>query len=1042
MFGKTFKPAKCKTALRLAISRIKLLKNKKELQLKQTRRDLAQLLQSGQEPSARIQVEHLIREQNIIGAYDFIEIFCELIVARLPMIESQKNCPIDLQEAISTLIFTAPRCADIPELSEIRSHFGSKYGKEFVASAAELRPECGVNRIVIEKLSARAPNGEQKLKVMKEIAKEHQIKWDPTESEKDLLKPPEDLLNGPSKFVGATKFPTEHKKEATNSRASSMNNISKSSNTLGTPPIEDSQSEKRNRVDSPVSRGNVEKKPIQAPGSENNMKATNLHQETLEKRHFDSLSSGKRNTLIPRNTLGDEYDSSQQSASYKVDQSNAAVDSSNVSSETEDSNNKDWNMKFKDAASAAEAAAYSAERASEAAKAAAELSKHNTVQKQYSRKNRSTSSSDEEMMELNNLRTSSRPGSNESVQPENQTLHGNDLSGKHHVESDYEILKSHNSATWQSNQQKETGKIDDGYELPMKSIRRLESYQWPSDEITGEDTVHGAKKSAYVRREERQYIGIKEEKAYSEKDSDFGNSVDGSGPWKRDPITLQSNTQPSEDFNVSFNRKSKSVEEFESKRAEDRRNAVTKFPLFDDSPQNLQSDNKWSQQKNEDAPAVKASCMDEAHSNLYQSYSAFQPPIWSPPDVFQSSDSHMQYSLSNNIRPVDKVSTQPGNASYDSSGSDDDMSNSMMRGKSGSNGLIESAKWPFNDHDHSGGYLVETNEKNGKSQRKAHQQNELANAGHEYLPMKRTVRTDIYHQPSNRIDRDKPFADKSQPLRREQEDQVNSSRPSRNQTDIRKSVEESLSRKGKKVDSRTNTRASDIVGDIDGMESDNEYDMPMKRTVSTDLYRQPSNRIHDDGNKTYAVKYQPLRKKQEKQGNTGGAIRKQTDNHKLIDEPPSKKGNTVYSRSNLQASEILSDSDRTASESDEETELETYNENSGSIRRSPLSGNSSGNASSNTKHVNPKLTGNFSTPTPSSVNETHADLAQSDLQFQPLKQSFSGPTTSSQTSFQSPSSAGESKAQKENLSRRAAHVHPKLPDYDDLAAKFAAMKRQ
>lgn len=29
---------------------------------------------------------------------------------------------------------------------------------------------------------------------MKEIAKEHQIEWDTTESEKELLKPPEELI--------------------------------------------------------------------------------------------------------------------------------------------------------------------------------------------------------------------------------------------------------------------------------------------------------------------------------------------------------------------------------------------------------------------------------------------------------------------------------------------------------------------------------------------------------------------------------------------------------------------------------------------------------------------------------------------------------------------------------------------------------------------------------------------------------------------------------------------------------------------------------
>lgn len=47
---------------------------------------------------------------------------------------------------------------------------------------------------MIEKLSVRTPPGEVKLKVLKEIAKEHQIDWDTTESETELLKPPEELI--------------------------------------------------------------------------------------------------------------------------------------------------------------------------------------------------------------------------------------------------------------------------------------------------------------------------------------------------------------------------------------------------------------------------------------------------------------------------------------------------------------------------------------------------------------------------------------------------------------------------------------------------------------------------------------------------------------------------------------------------------------------------------------------------------------------------------------------------------------------------------
>jgi vacuolar protein sorting-associated protein IST1 len=74
----------------MANSRLKILKNKKEIQIKQLRRELAQLLESGQTPTARIRVEHVVREEKTVAAYELIGIYCELLVVRLGVIESQK----------------------------------------------------------------------------------------------------------------------------------------------------------------------------------------------------------------------------------------------------------------------------------------------------------------------------------------------------------------------------------------------------------------------------------------------------------------------------------------------------------------------------------------------------------------------------------------------------------------------------------------------------------------------------------------------------------------------------------------------------------------------------------------------------------------------------------------------------------------------------------------------------------------------------------------------------------------------------------------
>ncbi|XP_073004228.1 uncharacterized protein [Typha latifolia] len=201
LFNRATLGTRCKTCLNLAISRIKLLRNKREAQLINMRKEIFQYLQTGQEAIARIRVEHIIREQNILAAYEIIELFCEFVLARIPILEAQRDCPIELQEAVASIIFASPRCSDLPELIQIRNLFGAKYGKEFVTAASELRPDSGVNRTIIEKLSVRAPPADLKLKVLKAIAQEYNLEWDSSNTEEEFNKKYEDLLRGSQPLV-------------------------------------------------------------------------------------------------------------------------------------------------------------------------------------------------------------------------------------------------------------------------------------------------------------------------------------------------------------------------------------------------------------------------------------------------------------------------------------------------------------------------------------------------------------------------------------------------------------------------------------------------------------------------------------------------------------------------------------------------------------------------------------------------------------------------------------------------------------------------
>ncbi|CAN1826378.1 IST1 homolog [Linum perenne] len=200
LFNRGVFGSKCKTCLTLALSRIKLLQNKRELQLRHMRKEIAQFLQAGQESIARIRVEHVIREQNIWAAFEILELFCEFVLARIPILDTQKECPAEVREAVASIIFASPRCSEVPDLLHVKNLFTAKYGKEFVTAASELRPDSGVNRAIIEKLSVGAAP-EERLKVLKEIAKEYNLEWDWSETEVELNKRHEDLLAGSKQAV-------------------------------------------------------------------------------------------------------------------------------------------------------------------------------------------------------------------------------------------------------------------------------------------------------------------------------------------------------------------------------------------------------------------------------------------------------------------------------------------------------------------------------------------------------------------------------------------------------------------------------------------------------------------------------------------------------------------------------------------------------------------------------------------------------------------------------------------------------------------------
>ncbi|MFH4981795.1 hypothetical protein AB6A40_008504 [Gnathostoma spinigerum] len=166
--------SKLKTNLGLAINRLKLLEKKKtELALK-SREEISNFISAQKEDRARIRVESIIREDYLVEAYELLEMFCDLLLARFGLIQQMKQLDDGITEAVVSILWAAPRVvADIPEFKVISDQLTIKYGKPFAeaARANSLEFPAKVSEKLISKLSVHNPPKILVERYMIEIAK-------------------------------------------------------------------------------------------------------------------------------------------------------------------------------------------------------------------------------------------------------------------------------------------------------------------------------------------------------------------------------------------------------------------------------------------------------------------------------------------------------------------------------------------------------------------------------------------------------------------------------------------------------------------------------------------------------------------------------------------------------------------------------------------------------------------------------------------------------------------------------------------------------
>lgn len=174
---------KLKTNLRLAVNRLKLLEKKKTETNQKSRKEIADFLAINKADRARIRVEHIIREDYLVEAMEILEMFCDLILARFGLITQLKELDDGISEAVSSIIWVAPRLqADCAELKVISDMLCAKYGKPYGDACRASVPPANVSDKLQHKMSIQAPPKLLVEKYLIEIAKIYNIDYEPDQA--------------------------------------------------------------------------------------------------------------------------------------------------------------------------------------------------------------------------------------------------------------------------------------------------------------------------------------------------------------------------------------------------------------------------------------------------------------------------------------------------------------------------------------------------------------------------------------------------------------------------------------------------------------------------------------------------------------------------------------------------------------------------------------------------------------------------------------------------------------------------------------------
>ncbi|XP_975783.1 IST1 homolog isoform X5 [Tribolium castaneum] len=194
MFSSAPNYTKLKTNLRLVIARLKLLEKKKTELTEKSRREIADFIAAGKIERAKIRVEYIIREDYLVEAMEIVEMYCDLLLARFGLITNMKELDEGIAEAVSSLIWVAPRLqSDCQELKVIADLLTAKYGQNY-AEACRIESVETISEKLKHKLSIQSPAKLLVEKYVIEIAKSYNVPYEPDPQVMELEKGKDALL--------------------------------------------------------------------------------------------------------------------------------------------------------------------------------------------------------------------------------------------------------------------------------------------------------------------------------------------------------------------------------------------------------------------------------------------------------------------------------------------------------------------------------------------------------------------------------------------------------------------------------------------------------------------------------------------------------------------------------------------------------------------------------------------------------------------------------------------------------------------------------